>query len=117
MNAKQFTTIFIIVLMGAAGSIVAAQSGQVRQPQSPSASANPADRKWEYRIVTDPSEDGRYCGNEYLQKEINQLADQRYEIVSVQSSSYIRDGSWTHYNEFAVRNNFRTLVLLRREKQ
>jgi hypothetical protein len=113
MNAKQFATILVIALIGAAVT----QSGQVRPQTQPSTSANSADRKWDYRIVTDPSEDGKFSGNEYLRKEINQLADQGYEVVSFQPTSYRFDGSWNVYHEFAARSYFRTLVLLRREKK
>src|ERR1044072_2099595 len=117
MNAKQFAVILVIVLIGAAGSILAAQSGQIRPQTQPPTSANSADRKWDYRIVTDPSEDGRYSGNEYLRKGINQLADQGYEVVSFQPPPYRFDGSWNVYHEFAARSYVRTLVLLRREKK
>ena len=109
MNAKQVATILLIVMTGAAAN----QSGQIR----PSTSVQSADRKWDYRIVTDPSEDGKFSGNEYLRKEINQLADQGYEVVSFQPTSYRFDGSWNVYHEFAARSYFRTLVLLRREKK
>ncbi len=113
MNAKQVATILVIVLTGAAAN----QSGQIRPQTQPSTSANSADRKWDYRIVTDPSEDGKFSGNEYLRKEINQLADQGCEVVSFQPTSYRFDGSWNVYREFAARSYFRTLVLLRREKK
>jgi hypothetical protein len=113
MNARQFATILLVVLAGAAAN----QSGQIRPQTQPSTSANSADRKWDYRIVTDPSEDGRYSGNEYLRKEINQLADQGYEVVSFQPTSYRFDGSWNVYHEFAAKSYVKTLVLLRREKK
>lgn len=111
MNAKQFATILAIVLMGAAGGILAAQSSQIR-PQTQPLSPNPADRKWQYCVVTDPSwEDLSSRGMDYLHNRINQLEDQGYEVISIQKGidELVNPANAKHY--------YNTMVLLRREKK
>jgi hypothetical protein len=121
MKAKQFAATLVIALASATGSIVAAQSNRVPPPpqsQSPSQPPTPlayAPRKWEYRILTDPSwENWRVTGIYNLQKEINQLAEQGFEIVNIQLSVPLK--SENMINGAHTFDGYTVLVLLRREK-
>jgi hypothetical protein len=127
MKAKQFAAMLVIALASATGSAVAAQSNRVPpQPQSPSASqplipSQPqspsvyAPRKWEYRILTEPSwEYSKDSGIYNLQKDINQLAEQGFEIISIQLSAPLKNGNMVNGRD--TFDGYIALVLLRREK-